>query len=106
MAQCIESWESMIDHGNFYTFINNAEYLLMQFTGLTDKNGIDIYDGDIIDDFGVIQYVEYSEGLQQFVLRLNKTSGSCSLHGMCKHIGNIHQNPELLNEPKTKEENK
>lgn len=83
-----------------------------QFTGLTDKNGKEIYEGDIVktkqfgkeldrgDDFVnvsgydvfEIKYINaqfmLNNRLRYFYLHRNTT---------CEVIGNIHDNPELLN---------
>ena len=77
-----------------------------QFTGLTDKNGKKIFDGDIIEwfaqgeserpDFG---YIEYDE--QSFAWRVCwQKYDPGFMEGMQQEyisvIGNIHDNPELL----------
>ena len=78
----------------------NPWFIVEQFTGLRDKNGTEIYEGDIlIDDTGEpIEYwvVKFSDG--GFV-------GECA--GVAEPLfeltnleiaGNIHKNPELLEE--------
>ena len=71
-----------------------------QFTGLTDKNGQKIFEGDIvrIEDF-VNDVVKWREDIACWTLQgyiIGNTWGS----SMLEVIGNIHDNPELLKEQK------
>ena len=66
-----------------------------QFTGLTDKNGKKIFEGDILRCvFGGVRFVKFHAG--RFVLV--RSDGHCQTHwpNECAVIGNIHDNPELL----------
>ena len=82
-----------------------------QFTGLTDRNGVKIFEGDIIkwkylcNDHLVYQVV-YEKGTAGFVTRRNfnnRDGIDCYSDSvfdddgdMSEVIGNIHDNPELL----------
>lgn len=76
---------------------------LEQFTGMHDKNGVPIFEGDIIKDHIGIGVVEYSEKRASF--RANYKDGTCkwfidyNLKGELESIeviGNIHQHAHLL----------
>ena len=82
------------------------ENILMQFTGLKDKNGKEIYEGDILKcrDWGVapnpvlsISVVEWSEDDKGWGLEPDPTDGDrYDLFRNIEIIGNIYENPELL----------
>jgi len=65
------------DHGE-------DRHIIMQYTGIKDKNGVEIYEGDVVDDGKDIKFPEDWEWLDM-------------CHEEIEVIGNIHENPELLN---------
>ncbi len=69
---------------------------LMQYTGLKDKNGREIYEGDILKDLdGNKEEVIWDEGCV-FIKHQDGTSDFISVRNYFEIIGNIYENPELL----------
>jgi len=97
-----------------FMFHYGAEEKLMQFTGLKDKNGKDIYEGDIIRYFNLlgelaIGIIVFKDGSFRFKNTNNQEArqwndGDHDWYSIenielfeMEIIGNIYENPELLN---------
>lgn len=94
----------------FADILRDENWIVMQYTGLKDKNGKEIYEGDIVKHNGFYEGdCYYNAGYGQvlwddedtgFYLTAKDTS-FISLFDLTKNldgevIGNIYENPELL----------
>ena len=91
--------------GDGITYMVSAEDLeLMQSTGLKDKNDKEIFEGDILDYKGrkalVRWHGSYASFIYRFVDELQKRNTEWKplylAYMKCEIIGNIYENPELL----------
>ena len=91
------------DINDMFLSLNDDDYVVMQYTGLKDKNGNPIFEGDIV------QWIHLTHGKIQSEV---KYQAGCFCHfpnwsgaswgnlnrvvQSCEVIGNIYENPELL----------
>ena len=81
------------EYNHYEELLSRVE--LMQFTGLKDCNGDDIYEGDIIqDDEFYVSQIYWCDKTHMWAC--TDIGGLCDVPSEVKVIGNIYQNPELL----------
>ena len=91
------------DYGNVITpAIKQDDFIIEQYTGLHDKNGKEIYDGDVVKmpDWVIgpknekVRFSKLSCGFEPFVNGCFECVSPDSEE--VEVIGNVHENPELL----------
>lgn len=94
--------------GNYMSLVYQPKVVLMQHTGLKDKNGVEIYEGDVLQFFvGDDEFkakVEWNDQEAGFIAFYKLSGFTPEDMGYQKDsyvvIGNIYENPELLKEQK------
>lgn len=67
-----------------------------QYTGLTDKNGKRIFEGDIVKHYNAVYEISYITKYARFAGRNSSCIFAGIPFGNTEVIGNIYDNPELL----------
>ena len=102
----VEYWD---EKGDSYTMWNTkgVDQYLMQYTGLKDKNGKEIYEGDCLDGIYAKGSIEWCTKCGGFMYIGNENGCLGCTRDLCpidvvedahkyEIIGNIYENPELL----------
>lgn len=94
---CIQAWEPDTTDKNTAYLITRApgDFVLMQFTGLKDRNGKEIYEGDVVRCRlirGDNHTYDYPVTFEDATF---KARNRLSVYDECEVIGNIYENPDL-----------
>lgn len=96
-----QEWFHRVGEG--YTDLRHTDHvILMQFTGFTDKNGKEIYEGDFVSIWGAKPVeVKWSDSITNCGECTEVQATGFDLEEFCtgeerEVIGNIYENPNLL----------
>lgn len=111
----MQSWEELLSGREFKAKLQDPEahgMVLMMWTGLTDENGVEVYEGDILRvEFEYIDYdgvshtefcigvVEYSENRGCYMVDAGYPESEELVNWLedtTVVLGNIYENPELI----------
>lgn len=85
------------EDAKFHHIFDDKTVIWMQFTGLTDKNGAEIYEKDFIElEDGYSVYISFQKGAFGYDGSFGFIPLLENNMNVCEVIGNICENPGLL----------
>lgn len=88
------TWQGILNAG-IELFLNDKDSLLMQFTGLLDKNGKEIYDGDVVKRLNQ-DYLRERNRIVEWTNNQGRNGWNIGRGDLWEIIGNIYENSDLM----------
>lgn len=94
MIPKFRTWDKMRNEwSNVYPIVKQERFILMQSTRLKDRNGLDIFESDVISwiDNGILHF-----GVVEFTKGMFLVNGDEPVSEEMEVIGNIYEHTDLV----------